>query len=109
MKEEGLVAPSDFSVSNCKSKYETVEEETQARLEAVTEVAKVFKANLPVLLRRLSRFQIPETPRKSRLLSMTLLKRYKRSARTAPSLRGNPNFGSVIFSRPHHVAQAERT
>ena len=64
MKEKGLVAPSNFSVSNCKSKYETVEEETQARLEAVTEEAKVFKANLPVLLKRLSRIPDPRNPKK---------------------------------------------
>ena len=41
MKEKGLVVASDFSVSNCKSKYETAEEETQALLEGVTEEVKV--------------------------------------------------------------------
>lgn len=64
MKEKGLVAPSNFSVSNRKSKYETVEEETQARLEAVTEEVRVFKANLPVLLKRLSRIPDPRNPKK---------------------------------------------
>ncbi len=47
MKEKGLVAPLGFSVSNCKSKYETVEEEIQARHEAVTEEVKVFGICLP--------------------------------------------------------------
>jgi hypothetical protein len=45
MKKMGLVAPAGFSVSNRKSQYETVEEETQARQEAVTEEAKVLNAN----------------------------------------------------------------
>ena len=64
MKEKGLVAPAGFSVSNRKSQYKTVEEETQARQEAVTEEAKVLKANLPVLLKRLSKIPDPRNPKK---------------------------------------------
>ena len=64
MKEKGLVAPAGFSVSNRKSQYETVKEETQARQEAVTEEAKVLKANLPVLLKRLSKISDPRNPKK---------------------------------------------
>ena len=64
MKEKGLVAPAGFSVSNGKSQYESVEEETQARLETVTEEAKVLKANLPVLLKRLSKIPDPRNPKK---------------------------------------------
>ena len=64
MKEKGLVVPAGFSVSNRKSQYKTVEEETQARQEAVTEEAKVLKANLPVLLKRLSKIPDPRNPKK---------------------------------------------
>jgi len=64
MKEKGLVAPTGFSVSNRKSQYETVEEEIQARQEAVTEETKVLKANLPVLLKRLSKIPDPRNPKK---------------------------------------------
>jgi hypothetical protein len=64
MREKGLVAPASFSVSNRKSQYKTVEEETQARQEAVTEEAKVLKANLPVLLKRLSKIPDPRNPKK---------------------------------------------
>jgi hypothetical protein len=64
MKKMGLVAPADFSVSNRKSRYETVAEETQARQEAVTEEAKVIKTNLPVLLKRLSKIPDPRNPKK---------------------------------------------
>ena len=49
-KAQGLHVSSGFSVSNCKSEYKTVEEEIEARHEAVTEEARVLKANLPVLL-----------------------------------------------------------
>ena len=63
-KAQGLQVSSGFSVSNCKSKYKTVEEETKARHEAVTEEAKVFKANMPVLLKRLSRIPDPRNPKK---------------------------------------------
>ncbi|MCP4141444.1 MAG: transposase family protein, partial [Chloroflexi bacterium] len=66
MKEKGLVAQPDFSVSNRKSPYESVKEETQARLEAVTEEARVFKVNLPVLLKRLSRIPDPRNPKKTK-------------------------------------------
>ena len=60
----GLVAPGGVSVSNRKSPYETVGEETQARQEAVTEEAKAIKANLPVLLKRLSKIPDPRNPKK---------------------------------------------
>ena len=76
MKAKGLVAPAGFSVSNGKSQYESVEEETQARLEAVTEEAKVLKANLPVLLKRLSKIPDPRNPRKIRLDLYALRKQY---------------------------------
>ena len=63
-KAQGLHVSSGFSVSNCKSEYKTVEEEIEARHEAVTEEARVLKANLPVLLKRLSRMHDPRNPKK---------------------------------------------
>ncbi len=60
----GLKVPSGFSVPNSKSKYKTVEEEIKARNVAVTEEVRVFKANLPILLRRLSQISDPRNPKK---------------------------------------------
>ncbi len=64
LKAQGLEVSSGFSVSNCKSKYKTVEEEIQARHVAVTEETKVCKANLPILLKRLSKIPDPRNPKK---------------------------------------------
>ncbi len=64
LKSQGLVASSTFSVSNSKSKYKTVEEEVDARHEAVTKEARVYKANLPILLKRLSKIPDPRNPKK---------------------------------------------
>lgn len=63
-KAQGLQVSSGFSASNCKSKYKTVEEEIETRHEVVTEDAKVFKANLPVILKGLSRIPDPRNPKK---------------------------------------------
>ncbi len=64
LKAQGFDVSSGHSVSNCKSKYKTVEEEMQARNEAVVEKVRVFKTNLPVLLKRLSKIPDPRNPKK---------------------------------------------
>jgi hypothetical protein len=64
LKSQGLSVSSGFSVSNSKSKYKTVEEEIEARHEAVTEEARVCKANLPKLLKQLSKIPDPRNPKK---------------------------------------------
>ncbi len=63
-KAQGLEEPSGFSVPNRKSGYKTVEEEINARNEAVTEEVRIFKTSLPVLLKRLSKISDPRNPEK---------------------------------------------
>ena len=60
----GLVAADRNSITNSKSEYQTVTEEQQARMTAVTEQVRVFQSNLPVLLRRLSKIPDPRNPKK---------------------------------------------
>lgn len=64
LKAQGLEELSGSSVPNCKSKYQTVEEEISARNEAVTEEARILKVNLPVLLKRLSKIPDHRNPKK---------------------------------------------
>jgi hypothetical protein len=63
-KAEGLVAPNKASMPNCKCRYRTVAEEREARKHAVSEQVKIFRAKLPILLRRLSRIKDPRNPEK---------------------------------------------
>jgi hypothetical protein len=63
-KAEGLVAPNKASMPNCKCRYKSVAEERQARQDAVSEQIGVFRAKLPVLLKRLSRIKDPRNPSK---------------------------------------------
>jgi len=52
------------SISNGKNKYKTVAEEQQIRMTAVTEQHRILQANLPVLLKRLSKIPDPRNPKK---------------------------------------------
>jgi len=61
---EGLNAPARPSLPNRKCPYQNEEQERQARLEAVDEQVRVYRAMLPVLLRRLSKITEPRNPRK---------------------------------------------
>ena len=65
LRDQGLKPSTPgFSISNTISNYQTVEAETEARQEAVTDQAKVIKANLPSLLNRLSAIPDPRNPKK---------------------------------------------
>jgi hypothetical protein len=61
---EGLSAPARPSLPNRKCPYENEEEEREARLEAVSQQVQVYRAMLPVLLKRLSKIDDPRNPRK---------------------------------------------
>jgi hypothetical protein len=63
---EGLSVPLRPSLPNRKCPYQTEEEERSARLEAVGQQVKVYRAMLPVLLNRLSKIADPRNPRKIR-------------------------------------------
>ncbi len=63
-KAEGLDVPSSATISNRKCPYKTVEEEGVMRLDAVTQQIKAYRAELPVLLERLSNIKDPRNPKK---------------------------------------------
>lgn len=63
-KSNGLKSPSHATISNHKCAYKSVEEERYARNEAVAEQVRIFRAKLPVLLKRLSKIEDPRNPKK---------------------------------------------
>jgi hypothetical protein len=65
-KEQGLSAPAQPNQSNRTCPYQTPEEERGARVDAVSQQVKVYRAMLPVLLKRLSKIPDPRNPRKLR-------------------------------------------
>ena len=74
-KAEGLIIPSRRSVPNRKSEYKSVEDEQEARQFAATEQARIFRAQLPDLLKRFSKIKDPRNPKKIRH-KLTLLMIY---------------------------------
>lgn len=63
---EGFHLPPTSSQPNKTSSYKDVEEERTARTEAVVEQVKVFRAMLPILLKRLSKIDDPRNPKKNK-------------------------------------------
>jgi len=63
-RAEGLRVPFKAAIPNRKCEYKTAQEEQQARQDAVVEQVRVFRAKLPVLLRRLSKIKDPRSPKK---------------------------------------------
>ena len=65
-KAEGLRIPVTASIPNRKCGYRSVEEEQEARETAATEQMRVFKSQLPMVLKRLSKIKDPRNPKKIR-------------------------------------------
>ena len=63
---EGLSLPPSSNLPNGTSSYQDVEEERAARTDAVGEQVKVFRAMLPILLKRLSKITDPRNPKKNK-------------------------------------------
>ena len=61
---QGLKMPIKAAIPNRKSGYGSVQEEQKARQEATTEQVRVFRAQLPMLLKRLSKIKDPRNPKK---------------------------------------------
>ena len=72
-KAAGLSVPRHPSLSNRKCAYKNQEEEKAARLDAVSQQVKVYRAMLPVLLKRLEKVKDPRNPRKIRHKMTVLL------------------------------------
>src|SRR5690242_7691916 len=65
-KAEGFILPPSPSQHNKTSPYQDVEEERAARTDLVGEQVKVFRAMLPVLLKRLNKISDPRNPKKNK-------------------------------------------
>jgi hypothetical protein len=63
-KAMGLKAPAHATISNHKCEYQSVEQERCVRNEAVAEKTRIFRAQLPILLKRLSKIEDPRNPKK---------------------------------------------
>ena len=70
---QGLKVPIKAAIPNRKSEYGSVQEEQQARQEATTEQVRVFRAQLPMLLKRLSKIKDPRNPKKIKYKHTLLL------------------------------------
>ena len=62
----GFIAPKHVTITNCKCKYESVEEETEARTEAAINQIGIMRSQLPILLNRLRKIPDPRNPEKSK-------------------------------------------
>src|SRR5208283_4484365 len=71
----GLEPKASQTISNGTSIWKTVEEEKQARQEAVEEKLKMYRAVLPTLLKRLNKIEDPRNPKTIRH-KMTVLMLY---------------------------------
>ncbi|MBK6974823.1 MAG: hypothetical protein IPH26_18475 [Sterolibacteriaceae bacterium] len=69
----GLIVPAPPSPASRLSPYQSVEEECHARTEAVTEQARVFRAQLPTLLKRLRQIQDTRNPKKLKHALVSLM------------------------------------
>jgi len=63
-RAEGLNPASNTTLPNHTCIYKSVEQEKQARIEAITDQAKILQAKLPILLRGLSKIPDPRNPKK---------------------------------------------
>lgn len=65
-RDQGLDVPASPSLPNRTCPYQNEEEERAARVDTVSQQIKVYRAMLPILLKRLSKIGDPRNPRKIR-------------------------------------------
>lgn len=70
---QGLTSLPTSTISNGKSEWATVDEERQARQEAVAEQIKVYRTVLPILLKRLAKISDPRNPKTIKHKSTVLM------------------------------------
>ena len=63
-KAEGLIPHERMHISNSTCKYKTVEEEGLARMGITVEHVRIYRNQLPVLLKRLAKIPDPRNPQK---------------------------------------------
>ncbi|MCP4237922.1 MAG: hypothetical protein GY770_30880, partial [Aestuariibacter sp.] len=69
---QGVILAPGAVISNGKSRLKDVAQETQARQQAVSEQVRIFRNQLPILLKRLSRIEDPRNAKKTKY-QLTLL------------------------------------
>ena len=72
-KAAGLQKLSHGTISNCKSRFESVEEERCARNEVTAEHLSILRSKLPILLKRLAKIEDPRNPKKIKHKLSTLM------------------------------------
>lgn len=72
-KVRGLQKPSHGTISNCKCRFENIEEEGYIRNETVVEHLGILRSKLPVLLKRLAKIEDPRNPKKIKHQVSTLM------------------------------------
>jgi hypothetical protein len=63
-REAGLIAQASLSPSNRKSRFQSTEEESAARTEAVSGLISIMRQMLPILLGRLEKIPEPRNPKR---------------------------------------------
>ena len=63
-REAGLIPPAASSPPNSKSRFQSTEEESAARTEAVSGLILIMRQMLPILLGRLGKIPDPRNPKK---------------------------------------------
>jgi hypothetical protein len=74
-RQQGVVVAPGAATSNGKSRLKDVAQETQVRQQAVSEQVRIFRNQLPILLKRLSRIKDPRNAKKTKY-QLTLLMIY---------------------------------
>ena len=69
----GLHKSSHSTISNCKCRFESVEEEGRIRNETVVDHLSIFRSKLPILLKRLAKIKDPRNPKKIKHKVSTLM------------------------------------
>lgn len=72
-KAKGLQKSSHGTISNCKSRFESVEEEGFIRNDVTAEHMSIFRSKLPILLKRLAKIEDPRNPKKLKHKLSTLM------------------------------------
>ena len=65
-RAEGFIPSKHVTITNCKCKYESVEEEIDERTKAAAKQIKIMRGKLPILLNRLKKIPDPRNPKKSK-------------------------------------------
>jgi hypothetical protein len=93
-REAGLIPPAASSPSNSKSRFQSTEEESAARTQAVSALILLMRQMLPMLLGRLGKIPDPRNPKKLKH-QLTVLMVYGILVFVFPTRRAMANSASI--------------